>query len=247
MKKFIALAAAALVAMSGTPSAAPADTCWDEFVAREAEREKIHAEGPEYFSKIALLAPQGGDAELWRLSCSAPTQEMRAAASAALVKKWFPGGDPANWESVTGFFPSSSFTPKQLVAVNALFNAVDALSRVEGGKYSAAWLMTRFAKSSRAKLCFIDEMPEYFRKVLDDLIAETKMPGDWSSSRIAGPYPFVPLYGGERSMSYATANGLQFLDGAGAVANFGPYAWYRARGFVYRIVDRSDRGFWLRD
>ena len=227
------------------PAAAADPAGWDKFVEREMAREKIREEGPAYFSRTALLAPEGSDIDLWQMSCAAPTQEVRAAAASALVKKWFPDGDPANWEAVRGFFPASSYVPKQIVAVNALFNAVDALARSEEGKYAAAWLMMRFASSSRAKLLFIEEMPEYFRKVLDELIAEVKMPGDWSSKRIEGPYPFVPSYDGVRTINYAITNGLQFVDGAGGLASFGSYAWDRANGRIYKVEDPDDHIFRL--
>ena len=96
-----------------------------------------------------MLAPAGSDAELFALSMNAPSAETRAAAGAALVKKWFPDGDPANWEKVNGFMSAGSYVPRQIVAVNALYNAVTALSELPDGKYAAAWLMTRFASTSR--------------------------------------------------------------------------------------------------
>lgn len=244
-KLFASVMLLALLACA-QPAAAADPAGWDEFVEREAAREKIREEGPAVFSRTALLAPQGSDYDLWQLSCAAPTAEVRAAAACALVEKWFPEGDPANWQEVSGFFPGSSFVPKQIYAVNALFNAVDALMRVEGGKYAAAWLMMRFASSSRAKLYFIEEMPEYFRSVLDELIAEVKMPGDWSSKKTEGPYPFVPSYDGVRSVNYAITNGLQFIDGAGRLSSFGSYAWDRARARIYEVVDPNERSFFRR-
>lgn len=246
MKKLIALMTAAVLAAAFCGTAFAGDD-WDTLVAQMESRQKIKTEGPAFLAQIALLAPSGSDRELWELSCSAPAVQTRAAASAALVKKWFPEGDPANWQQVKGFFPPSSYVPRQIVAVNALFNAVTALSQMPEGKYAAAWLMRQFAQSSMGKLIFIDNMPAPFRKTLDELIAETGMGGYWASSKIEGPYPFVPVYGGVRTYDYAVSRGLQFLDGFGGVSVSGPYAWDRARGAVYRIVDPSANKIWDND
>lgn len=246
MKKIIALVTltAALAAVfCGAVLAAD----WDAFVAQMESRGKIKSEGPAFLERIALLAPEGSERELWELSCSAPSLQTRAAASTALVKKWFPEGDPANWQRVTGFFPPSSYVPKQIAAVNALFNAVTALSQMPDGKYAAAYLMRQFAQSSMGKLVFIGNMPAQFRKTLDSLIAETDMGGDWTSDKIEGPYPFVPVYNGVRTYDYAVSRGLQFLDGFGGISASGPYAWDRARGTVYRIVDPSANTIWEKD
>lgn len=245
MKKiFVLMLAAALAAVFCGAAAAGDD--WDTFVAQMENRQKIKSEGPAFYDQIALLAPAGSERELWELSCSAPNLQTRAAASAALVKKWFPEGDPANWQQVTGFFPPASYVPRQIVAVNALFNAVTALSQMPEGKYAAAYLMRQFAQSSMGKLIFIDNMPAPFRKTLDSLLAETDMGGYWASSKIEGPYPFVPVYNGVRTYDYAMSRGFQFLNGFGGIAESGPYAWDRANGFVYRLVDPSVK-VWDRD
>ncbi|MDO5115617.1 MAG: hypothetical protein Q4D58_05920 [Synergistaceae bacterium] len=244
MKKTAALVILLLTALICC-GAASADDRWDKMVAQMESREKIRNEGPAFLSQIALLAPAGSDAELWRLSYSAPSLQTAAAAGVALVKKWFPDGDPANWEEVVGFFPSNSYVPRQLVAVNALFNAVSALSRMEEGKYAAAWLMLRFGESSRGRLIFIYNMPEQFRKTLDRLIAETSMPGYWESDKIEGPWPFVPRYNGTVLYDRAVTENYQFLNGMGGIAGSGPYAWDRARGFVYRVIDPNN-SIWIK-
>ncbi|MPM96101.1 hypothetical protein SDC9_143258 [bioreactor metagenome] len=73
------------------------------------------------------------------------------------------------------------------------------------------------------------------------------MGGDWTSDKIEGPYPFVPVYNGVRTYDYAVSRGLQFLDGFGGISASGPYAWDRARGTVYRIVDPSANTIWEKD
>lgn len=242
MKKFIAAAVVLLAVLSC--GAAFADDRWDALVAEMESRIKIKEEGESVYTRIALLAPAGSDRELFALSLKAPSPETRAAAGAALVKKWFPGGDPANWESVKGFWESGNYVPFQIVAVNALFNAVTALTEMPDGKYAAAWLMTRFASSPRATLIFIDSMPAPFRKTLDRLIAETGMPGAWETTRIEGPYPFVPLYNGWVKTDTAMTRGYQFLDGLGRVAQYGQFAWDRVNGFVYEVFDPAEEDFY---
>ena len=135
MKKIIAALAAALVAVFSC-GAAFADAEWDAFVAEMESRMKIKEEGEAAYTRIALLAPAGSDAELFELSMNAPSVDTRAAAGAALVKKWFPDGDPANWEQIDGFTSPGSFVPRQIVAVNVLYNAVTALSGLPDGKYA---------------------------------------------------------------------------------------------------------------
>ena len=114
MKKIIAALAAALVAVFSC-GAAFADAEWDAFVAEMESRMKIKEEGEAAYTRIALLAPAGSDAELFELSMNAPSVDTRAAAGAALVKKWFPDGDPANWEQIDGFTSPGSFVPRQIV------------------------------------------------------------------------------------------------------------------------------------
>ena len=138
MKKIIAALAAALVAVFSC-GAAFADAEWDAFVAEMESRMKIKEEGEAAYTRIALLAPAGSDAELFELSMNAPSVDTRAAAGAALVKKWFPDGDPANWEQIDGFTSPGSFVPRQIVAVNALYNAVTALSELPDGNYAAEY------------------------------------------------------------------------------------------------------------
>lgn len=239
MKKIIAALAAALVAVFSC-GAAFADAEWDAFVAEMESRMKIKEEGEAAYTRIALLAPAGSDAELFKLSMNAPSVETRAAAGAALVKKWFPDGDPANWEQIEGFTSPGSYVPRQIVAVNALYNAVAALTDLPDGKYAAAWLMTRFGSTSRAKLIFIDSMPAQFRETLDRLIAETGMPGAWETTRIEGPWPFVPVFNGWVRRERAITEGYQFFDGFARAASNGQYAWDRVNGFVYRVYDPSD-------
>lgn len=243
MKRITTMLCALALAVCFCTAAAAASLDWDSAVAWLNEKEKIYSYGPELFEKTASQAPDEDEATLWEISCGAQLPEERAAASAALVKELFPDGDPSRWEEVNGFFPTGTYVPRQLVAVNALFNAVTEFMRIEDGKYTAAWLMKEFVKSSRARVIFIDNMPEEFRETLDSLLAQVNMGGAWESSKVQGPYPFVPKYGGVRTTAYAADYGLQFMDGMCGVARstgFGYFGWDRANGRLYRLVDHSE-------
>ncbi|MEG1823323.1 MAG: hypothetical protein RRY12_05835 [Cloacibacillus sp.] len=246
MKKINSVIALAMLAAAFFAVQAEAAQSWDQFVQQMEMQQKIKSEGPQYLATIAAQAPAGSDMELWKLSCSAPDLATRAAASVALVNRWFPNGDPAQWQQVTGFFPQTSYIPRQIVAVNAIFNAVTALSQMPEGKFAAAYLMTRFGQSSMGRLVFIDTTSAAFRKTLDNLIAETAMTGFWGSSTIEGPYPFVPVYNGSVTMNRAISNNYQFLDGFGGIATMGPYAWDRVHGYVYQIIEPGEH-FYFKD
>ena len=72
------------------------------------------------------------------------------------------------------------------------------------------------------------------------LIAETGMPGAWETTRIEGPWPFVPVFNGWVRRERAITEGYQFFDGFARAASNGQYAWDRVNGFVYRVYDPSD-------
>ena len=243
MKKLHALILS-LILIASFGTAAVADEDWDSFVARMKQQEMIKTEGAAYLEQLAAMVPNADYIGLWQISCSAPSLKDRAAAGYALVLNLFPNGDPARWQEVQGFFPPGSYVPAQIVAVNALFNTVIALTQMPEGKYSAAFLMKRFSQSARGMLIFIETTPAVFRETLDTLIAETGLDGDWTTKKVEGIYPFVPVYNGMRTEQFAVTNKLIFLNGYGGVAQNGPFAWDKLRGYVYRIV--APDAFYLR-
>ena len=234
MKKTFVIAVMVLSAFWALPALAASD--WDSFVAQMESEQRLKTDGPVIVAQVAQMDPQATDKELWNLSCNAPSVETRAAASVALVNKLFPSGDPSRWQEVQGFFPPQSYIPLQLVAVNALYNAVTALSQMPNGKLGAAYLMTLFGKSAIGKLYFIDNMPAQFRKTMDTLVAETPLAGDWSSETVEGPWPFVPAENFNICTSAVQANSdFQYLNAMGQIAKTGPYAWDRVTGGVYKV------------
>ena len=235
MRRYFAVVFALMLVCCAVPAFAAQN--WDEFAARMEMKQQIKDKGPQIMAQVAAQAPALSDKELWKLSCSAPDVQQQAAASVALINKWFPNGDPSQWQQVTGFFPQTSYVPRQIVAINVLFNAVTALSQTPDGKMAAAYLLEMFQKSSLGMITFIGTMPAQFRKTLDALAADTGMiPEMWESKTIEGPYPFVPVYNGYTTYDRAVERNYQFIDGWGGIAANGSYAWDRAHGYIYQVA-----------
>ena len=213
---------------------------WDTFVAEMQKREKIKDTGAAVVADMLDIAPGGSETELWKRIWEGEPR-WRAAAAVALIYRVFPNGDPSRWQEVSGFEPQQSFQPRQLIAIDALFAAVDALSRMPDGIWGSAYLLDLFGKSGMGKIIFIEEIPEGMDKVISDVISETGLPGDWSIKRVRGRLPLLPVYRGYITRSSADSRNMQYLDGYGALASNGSYAWDRDRGYFYQVAE--DNGF----
>ena len=213
MKKLqILLAALLLVAVSAAGAFAASRT-WEEFVAREANKEKITTEGVAVFNDVRKSAPQGAEYEIWKRLWSGDARS-RAAAGVALVDRMFPGGDPSRWEEVNGIVPARSFQPRQLMAMDGLFCAIAALKELPNGVYASAFLLEQFGKSSRGKLMFIDDTPAEARKIIDEVVAGAALIKDyWTSSKVRGHMPFLGVYQGRITRSIADSRQMQYMDG----------------------------------
>lgn len=212
---------------------------WDNFVGEMQKREKIKDTGAAIVADMLDIAPQGSELELWNKLWEGDPR-WRAAAAVALIARMFPDGDPSRWQEVSGFEPQQSVQPRQLIAIDALFAAVDSLSQMPDGIWGSAYLLDLFGKSGMGKVMFIEEIPEGMDKVLSDVISVTGLPGDWSIKRIRGRLPVLPLYRGYITRSAADSRNMQYLDGYGALASNGRYAWDRERGYIYQVVDDND-------
>ena len=245
MKKILTLLAAMLtLAVLAAPVCAASD--WDALVADMQKRENIRATGAAVLQSVRELEPSGSESELWNKLWSGEPK-WRAAAGLALVDRVFPGGDPSKWEQVSGFLDKGSFRPRQLAALDGLFVAVTQLRELPDGVWAAASLLSRFGQSAAGKIHFIDEIPQGFREVLDDVIAQTGLRGDWSSKKVRGRLPLLPVYRGYVTREQADSRQMQYLDGYGALAGNGRYAWDRDRGYIYEVMEEnsSERGsFW---
>ncbi len=213
---------------------------WDVFVADMEKREKIRDTGAAVIADMLDIAPQGSETELWdRLWDGEP--RWRAAAAVALINRMFPKGDPSRWQEVSGLVPQRSVQPRQLIAMDAFFVAVDSLSRIPDGIWGSAYLLDLFGESGIGKVKFIEEIPEGMDKTLSEVISVTGLPGDWSIKRVRGKLPLLPVYRGYINRSSADSRNMQYLDGYCSVASNGRYAWDRDRGYVYQVME--DSGF----
>ena len=239
LKKISAAIMFALIfALSALPASAAED--WDSFVLRMEQREKIKTAGTAVLDELRKSAPQGTEEELW-LATRQGDAQARAAAAVALTDRLFPSGDPARWEEVSGFFTNHRVQPRQLAAIDALFSAVTYLRELPNGVWASAYLLDRFGKSAMGRLKFIDDTPAEFRSVIDSVLAETKLMGDWGSTKIRGRLPLLPVYRGYTTRNRAESLNMQYLDGYGSIASNGRYAWDRDRNYLYEVVETDDR------
>ena len=123
---------------------------WDTFVAEMEKKEKIKDTGAAIVADMLDIAPGGTETELWQKLWNGEPR-WRAAAAVALISRMFPDGDPSRWQEVSGFAPRQSVQPRQLIAMDAFFVAVDSLSRIPDGIWGSAYLLDLFGKSGMGK------------------------------------------------------------------------------------------------
>jgi hypothetical protein len=245
MKVKCMLAVFLVLAISLSPAPVFAASDWDTFTAEMEKRSKIKDTGAAVIADMLDIAPQGTEAELWNKLWDGEPR-WRAAAAVSLINRVFPQGDPSRWQEVSGFVPQRSVQPRQLLAMDALFVAVDSLRQIPDGVWGSAYLLYLFGKSGMGKVMFIEEIPEGMDKVLNDVISVTGLPGDWSIKKIRGRLPVLPIYRGYITRDTADSRNMQYLDGYGSIASNGRYAWDRDRGYVYEVIeDRYERDIWI--
>lgn len=231
------------ISLFSVPAFAASD--WDTFAAEMEKRSKIKETGAAIVTDMLDIAPQGTEMELWNKLWEGEPR-WRAAAAVALIDRMFPEGDPSRWQEVSGFVPKRSVLPRQLMAMDAFFVAVDSLRQIPDGVWGSAYLLWLFGKSGIGKVMFIEETPEGMDGVLNDVIAFTGLQGDWSIKKTRGKIPMLPLYRGHITRDIADSRNMQYLDGYGSIASNGSYAWDRDRGYVYEVVeDNWERNIWI--
>ena len=241
VKSIVIVLLAVTIGLFATPLFAASD--WDTFTAEMEKRSKIKDTGAAIVDDMREIAPQGTEIELWsKLWVGEP--RWRAAAAVALIDRIFPQGDPSRWQEVSGFASGRSVQPRQLIAIDALFVAVDSLSHMPDGIWGSAYLLQQFGKSGWGKVMFIEEIPYGFDQTLKDVISTTGLTGDWSIKRIRGKMPLLPIYRGYITRNGADSRNLQYLDGYGSISSNGRYAWDRDRGYIYEVMEDS-RDFWI--
>ena len=219
---------------------------WDAFAAEQANKEMIKEKGASVLTELRAAAPSGTEEELWKMLFTGDARS-RAAAGLALADRIFPDGEPSRWAEVSGFFSHRSVQPRQLAAMDGLFTAVSAMRELPDGVYASALLLGSFGKSAAGRLKFIDDIPKELRTVIDDVISKTGMKGDWSSEKIRGKMPLMPLYRGYITRNRADSDNMQYLDGLGSLASNGRYAWDREKGYIYEIIEDSSERIFIFD
>lgn len=223
-----------------------ANATWEERFAElekeQTNKEMIRFAGDQFLAHLRDEAPQGTELDLWK-RLWVGDQFDRAAAGAALMYRIFPDGDPGRWEEASGFLSNTSYKPRQLAGIDAFFVTVAALDDVPGGELPAAFLLNSFSKSARGMIYFIEQMPKGLQPQIASIVAKASLRGDWSARGFSGSLPLLPVFRGSISRDAAESRRLIYLDGAGRIASNGYYAWDRNRGFLYRVVEDSER-FW---
>ena len=240
MKKILALALLLVLPLmaGGTASEAAPKRTWDEFVAEMEKKEIIEEKGPAVIAKYNTAS--GEEYELWKkLGGDNPAEYTKAAVT--LVCRMFPDGNPANWEEVGGLVKGSE-RPRQLIAMDAFFTALQVLSENEEDIWGAAYLLQKFVSSSRGQLVFIDVMADGVRPVIDKIVKATGVAGVWPTTKIRGRMPLCPVYRGRITYGIAVSRDMQMMDGYARVAGNGSYAWDRDRGYFFEVVPDRDPG-----
>lgn len=173
--------------------------------------------------------------------------EQRAANGLRLIEELFPGGDPAQWNSVSGFWPGPMM-PKPLAALDAVFYTVMALLELD--RPEAPWVaqdpLQALRSSSAAALLALRTAPEEYPLIVEALEKGTGLPplGGWPMGEIRGRLPFAHPVRSAVTETLAQSRDMQFLNSAGQPAPQGPYAWDRDRGRVYRVIESIDGPLW---
>lgn len=219
---------------------------WGELVADLEKKEMVAVRGAEILAELRRNAPQGSELDLWKKLWTGDAL-ARATTGVALMDKVFPGGDPGRWEEASGFVGSTSYRPRQLAGLDALFVTVAALDAIGGGEWAAAALLSSFSRSPRGMLYFIERMPEGVQQPISSIVAKTGLRGDWTARSTRRPLPLLPNFGGDIMRDTAEGKRLQYLDGFGRLSGNGYYAWDSDRGYIFRIVENSSLTLRRRD
>ncbi len=246
-KLFLVALAAACLLGSKTAAAGPLEDWAAAIEARDAGMAQVEG----FKAELLEEASQVSQLERWRrLVRGEPTAREQAAEALALVEELFPGGDPANWDDVKGFWLPSD-VPKPLAAFDAVFFGVEALLSMEDPRapWTARWLAERLAVSDRARTAAFRMAPGEVRGMLETLaeVAPPPPTGGWPSGVAMGDLPYARAASGWVTEGRATVEGMTFLDASGVPkGGTGPYAWDRKRGRLYRVVFDEDR-IWIYD
>ncbi len=242
---FAVIFAAAVLPTAGTAGA----WTWEELVEVYGQKAELAPEAKALGEELLAEAGDLQGVELWRKVVDPATPgRQRAADGLKLVREIFPGGEPARWDEVSGFW-LPAMVPKPLAAFDAVyFTAIGLLELEEpGSAWLARQILTELKKSFRAAHLALREAPAEYETILSRLEEATKLPppGGWPKEKTTGTLPFARPVRFHVSADGALMRGMTFLNGSGVpVSGMGPFAWDRKRGAIYRVVDDEELLFW---
>lgn len=241
------LTAAALLCLSGAAMADGTESRFEELVRRYGNRAESAVAAAELRVRLEAKAGPLSAEGLWEsLFLAGQTAGQGAANGLALLSALVKGGDPANWQTASGFFLPSEIS-KPLAAADAVYMSASFLLRMEeesAGRL-AAWLMARLLDSPGGKHFFISTGPAEYLPLVREMTARELVPsfGAWPESLARGSLPFAAPVRGWVSYGTALTREMVFLDGAGRPASNGMYAWDRERGRIYAVAEEMHRIF----
>ena len=235
------------------PAAAVVDASarFDELAARYFARMEGREDAVALRAALESEAMQADAFSLWRSLFREGVAPREGASNAlSLLNALLDGGDPARWESASGFF-LPSFVPKPLAAADAVYAAALFLLRMdeEGAAELAGMLFERLLDSPKGKCFFISTAPAEYREIVRMLTEQGVVPsfGKWPEGVVEGNLPLSAPVRGRVSRDRAISEGMIFLNGAGQPVPNGMYAWDRKKGRIYDVVDLERRRFWFYD
>ncbi len=236
---------AALIGLFLSPGPAWASRSFEELLDIYTRKSEIRHEAEALRSELLGMAWDSEDLDLLgSIMDPSLTSEQRAANGLKLIDELFPGGDPARWESISGFW-IPRMIPKPLAAFDAVFFTAIALLEME--REDAPWIardiLEDLRRSSRATLLALRTAPKEYLWIVEALEEGTRMPpvGGWPEAVIRGKLPFARQVSFAVSETHAIMREMQFLNAAGQPAPNGPYAWDRDRGRIYRVICSNNR------
>ena len=204
---------------------------------------KIREDGAKVLREYANLKTDSkAEYRLWQ-QLGTEKGAKRAAVAMTLVNTMFPNGNPGRWEEVGDLTGTDFLRPRQFMAIDALFAAVQELSANERTVWGAALLLEQFGSSAYGKVMFVEETPAEVQAIIENVKAKTGLSGDWTVKKLRGHLPFCPRYEGKMTHNNAENLRLIYLDNFGRLTSFGEYGWDRDRGLLYEIIeDNGGRG-----
>lgn len=235
------------------PAAAVEDAAarFDELAARYSARTEGREDAGALRTALEAEAVQADAFALWRSLFREGIAPREGASNAlSLLNALLDDGDPALWESASGFF-LPSFVPKPLAAADAVYASALFLLRMEeeGAAELAGMLFERLLDSPKGKYYFVSTSPAEYREIVRMLMERGVVPsfGKWPEGVAEGTLPLGAPVRGRVSLDRAISEGMVFLNGAGQPAPNGMVAWDRKKGRIYDVVDVERRRFWFCD